>query len=267
MHAPGLLATDSSWAKLMVIGEANGKDAHTMAKMVSIKELLRTGRLGPLTTELTPNEVGHLMGAPSFWFTGERLPFPDYWHYGRLELCFVRDPAHRERPLILFFLIRFTEPLTGDCVVIPVGGGAKRGLELTVDPETGETMCNPSSEIGAAIVLDLEGLNGQSKVADWLEAMSGCPGMHVVTERHHNGDNYRIAIANGRVEVVFYYDVDEGCESICAGWSDAELSRRVADGAKLESIYCHSERPQPNRATTVERREIPASAFLAALPT
>ena len=95
--------------------------------------------------------------------------------------------------------------------------------------------------------------------------MSGCPGVRVVTQRHHNGDSYKVTIVNGRVEVVFYYDVDEGCESIRAGWSDAELSRRVAVGAKLESIYCYSRRWQRDRTATVERREISASAFLAAL--
>ena len=238
-----------------------------MAKIVSLGEFLRTGRLGPLTTELTPNDVGQLMGAPSFWFTGERLPFPDYWHYGRLELCFGRDPAQLQRPLILFFLIQFAEPLTGDCVVIPVGGGAKLGLALTVNPETGETSSSQSSEIGAAIVLNLEGLNGQSRIPDWLEAMSECPGVYVVTERHHNGDNYKVTNLNGRVEVVFYYEVEESCESMRAGWSDAELSRTAAVGAKLESIYCYSGRWQRDRTTVVDRREISASAFLAALAT
>jgi hypothetical protein len=213
-----------------------------MTQSASLREFLRTGRLGPLTTELGPNEVGELLGAPDAWLISGTLPFPDYWAYGKLEIRFREEDSHPDGVAMDFFQIETAHGLEGDNEVI-------------------------SNSRGPVLVIDLEGLDGNSGIAALLDAMSGCENVKITIERPPVGEDYVLFISNGPVEVVMSFETGEEPENEHRKKSDAEVARLAARAAELDSIYSYAPRkspaPQPN--PDWERRTMTMADFLTAI--
>lgn len=229
-----------------------------MSTIVSFKEFLRTGRLGPISTDLGPNALAQVMGAPEAVLIGERLPFPDYWCYGPLEFCFVRGPSGQ--PQMDFFQIENADALSGDCEVVPVGRGTNTFI-LTVDPATGEST-HSRRGIGDALVIDLDGLEGRSRIPALLDAMRDCPGVEVVIRRHLGSESYQVDVMNGCIDIVMTFEIEGPSEAERAAWSDVEIARKAAALAVLDSIYAFKAIGPKLEMPDMESRVIPAWAFL-----
>ena len=73
-----------------------------MRHLVSFRQFLATGTLGPLTPGLGLLEVADLLGPPQDWVTEHAERYPLYWMYSdpngsnapRLEVQFAEDPPH-----------------------------------------------------------------------------------------------------------------------------------------------------------------------------
>jgi hypothetical protein len=235
-----------------------------MAIIVSFKNFLRTGRLGPISIDLGPNDLGNILGSPDVMTVGNGLPFPDTWMYGKLEFCFVCDPDDAKKPLLWFFQIEYANQMTGDCEVIPVGGGGGGGLVLRIDPTVGQSTLSHTG-IGDALVIDLEGLDGRSRIPAFLDALRGCPAVEVRIRRLRGYADYSVIIANGPVEIVMEFELEETSDAECAAFTDSELARTAAEYAVLDSIYVYASERDARMQPDFEVRVIPASIFLEAV--
>lgn len=77
-----------------------------MEENVSLKEFLRTGRLGRISLGMHENEVTAIIGkSDSLGVTSRKYPRPSLWVYGDIELIYEYDTR-----LLTLILINFWEP-------------------------------------------------------------------------------------------------------------------------------------------------------------
>jgi hypothetical protein len=196
---------------------------------VRLSDFLATGRLGPVHCGLSRNQVAGMLGPPDGWIGKE---FPAYWFYGKLELSF--DP---ERPHAMhFFQIESAGGLSGDCEVIA----------------------------GGKIVLELEGLSGDSHPADFLRMMSdGARPLHVIYSRPSNTGSFVLQIVSGSVTIIFDFEFPDEIVSDLAALDEAAYLRQCDRFARLDSIYAFRKPDGPVRSDT--KFAVTAAAYLAAM--
>jgi hypothetical protein len=193
-----------------------------MGILVSFKRFLTTGRIGPLHTDLTLNEVAALLGRPSSWIVQPDDAFPAYWTFGKLEIGFdTGTPAPFQ---MHFFQIELAGSLEGDC----------------------EVFCGPDD---ALLVLALDGLHGKSKPSDFVRAMKDGPPITVTFRVMTSTQMVYMTISNGLVEVLFDADFEGGIPPLIPA---AGLARKMDALAGLDSIYAY-------RKTDDQRTEARAS--------
>ena len=67
-----------------------------MNQIVSFREFLSTGKLGPISTEMTLKDVAKALGGPDGFIIHPDTPdVPIYWCYGNLEISFSEEPPYR----------------------------------------------------------------------------------------------------------------------------------------------------------------------------
>lgn len=108
-------------------------------QIASMREFLRTGALGFLTTDATLLDVARTLGAPSRFLTEHSENIPTYWCYGKLEIQFDCDAPHRTD----WFQIEDALYLEGDFEFIT------RDLVLALEGITGTT--RPSTLLRSGI--------------------------------------------------------------------------------------------------------------------
>jgi hypothetical protein len=215
---------------------------------VRLADFLATGRLGPVHCGLSRNQVAMMLGPPDGWIgapidegvlrEGAERPariepeFPAYWFYGKLELGF--DP---ERPHAMhFFQIESAGGLSGDCEVIA----------------------------GGKIVLELEGLSGRSRPAEFLRMMwNGARPLHVIYSRPSNTGSFVLQIVSGSVIVVFDFEFPDEIVSDLAALDEAAYLRQCDRVARLDSIYAYPKPDGPLRSDT--KISVTAATYLAAM--
>jgi hypothetical protein len=201
-----------------------------MGILASFKSFLITGRIGPLHTALSLNEVAVLLGRPSSWIVQPGDACPEYWTYGKLEVSFdTGTPAPFQ---MRFFQIEFANSLEGDCEVF-------------------------SGPDGMDLVLALDGLHGKSKPSDFVRAMNDGPPVTVTFRVMTSTQTIHMTISNGLVEVLFDADFESGSTALIPA---AGLARKMDALAGLDSIYAYrntgEREPQPREPEPEEDSEI-----------
>lgn len=144
-----------------------------MAKqIISMREFLRTGALGPITCTLTLLDVAKVLGAPDRFVTACSENIPTYWCYGKLEIEFDDDAPYRMN----WFQLEFAGELEGD-------------FETLTD----------------SLILSLEGISGQSRPSTFLKANLWEP---VKTIAHIGAlaDDIMLNLCAGPVQIFFRID-------------------------------------------------------------
>ena len=104
-----------------------------MRQIASFLEFLRTGRLGPLSTDCTPAQVARLLGVPGGYIVHDYRNWPTYWCYGdHVEISFLD-----ERGKMDWFQIDRASSLEGEFFLV------SENLAVTLDGFSGEM--RPSS--------------------------------------------------------------------------------------------------------------------------
>lgn len=85
-----------------------------MAYLGSLRDMLNTGRLGPLYPGMPLREVADILGPPKYWIWNEEHSAPNYWGYGNFEL----SAEFGENPYCDWFQFDNAHMLRGDSEVI-----------------------------------------------------------------------------------------------------------------------------------------------------
>lgn len=211
-----------------------------MGQLVSFREFIVTGRLGPLHTSMRPAEVADALGTPACWILNEGVNWPEYWEYGNhLEISFDSSTGN-----MWFFQIERAKSLKGDFFRL---NDARNWTETAY-----------------GVVLD--GFHGYSKPSDFLKisvAAGLATEIHLSIEQFNND----MWISIGTSIVIIYSAV--GCEhwpSIAQrarqmvsarGLSirdTAQLLMAVDDMMQLDSIYAHRIKPVVETSTFMPLR-------------
>lgn len=137
---------------------------------------------------------------------------------------------------MISFQIEFAGGLSGDCEVIA----------------------------GGKIVLELEGLSGGSRPADFLRVMSDSTRpLHVIYSRPSNIGSFVLQIVTGSVIVIFDFEFPDEIVSDLAALDEAAYLRQCDRFARLDSIYAYPKLDGPVRSDT--RFTVTAAAYLSAM--
>ncbi len=211
-----------------------------MGQLVSFREFILTGQLGPLHTAMRPADVADALGTPECWILNDGVNWPEYWKYGNhLEISFDSFTGN-----MWFFQIERAASLEGDY------------FRLNDARNWSET----------AYGVELDGFHGHSKPSDFLKiaAAAGITSQVLLSIEQHNSD---MSIVIGSSVAIIYSAAD------CEGWpsiaqrahkmvsarglsiSDtAQLLMTVDDMMQLDSIYAHRIMPNINTSTYMPLR-------------
>jgi hypothetical protein len=177
-------------------------------RIASFRGFLKTGVLGPLSTDMKLIEVAKVLGAPQFFFLHyDTKDVPDYWGYNKLEISFAPDQPHEMK----WFQIEHA-------------GGLEGEFDVITD----------------TLMLALEGFDGDTRPSAFL-AGDLWNLENVRVNIGALGGDVMLNISAGKVTVIF--DVasdfipDENAENYIA---TTEISRIVSDidgRTNLNSIY------------------------------
>ena len=176
-------------------------------RIISMREFLRTGVFGPITTDLTLMDVAKTLGAPTHFVTWCAENIPTYWCYGKLELRFAEDAPHPME----WFQIEHAGELEGEFEVI--------------SPD---------------FILSLEGVSGETKPSALLRAALWEPSSTIVNIGAL-ADDVMLNICAGLVNIIFRVDstfVPEGdaLRYISESTVD-EIIREIDERTEIDSIY------------------------------
>ncbi|MCV3209530.1 hypothetical protein OHD62_16945 [Mesorhizobium sp. YC-39] len=57
-------------------------------QLLSFRDFLKTGKLGPVSPDMKLIEIAGALGSPEGWNIDEDAPIPLYWFFGKLEISF-----------------------------------------------------------------------------------------------------------------------------------------------------------------------------------
>ncbi|KQY78647.1 hypothetical protein ASD52_02025 [Ensifer sp. Root142] len=203
-------------------------------KIVSMREFLRTGAFGPLTTDATLLDVARALGAPTFFSTEHAEDVPTYWGYGKLEIQFETTAPHRTD----WFQIEHADELEGE-------------FEL----------------ITQNLVLALEGCDGTARPSALLSSNIWQPELCVVTIGAL-ADDVLLNIRARNIRVVYRVDStfisDGDAIKYVSQTGIEEIVREIDHRTEIDSIY--SFRLDKNApASIADVHAISSSRYLAAL--
>lgn len=181
-----------------------------MKRIVSFRDFLRTGTLGPISPGMRMIDVAKELGPPKGWITEHADTIPLYWIFGKLEILFDGD-SHC--------------PI--DWYQIEDAGYLEGGFEIFTE----------------RLVLSLDGLTGVTKPSEFLqsdlwnseEPIVSYYGLH---------DDIMLSICAGRVALYFQVTTDFLVDGDAAGYlaqTDLAQTIKMIDDktCQLDSIYSH----------------------------
>lgn len=221
-----------------------------MATFCSLRDFLRTGRLGPIRHALTPADVVAMLGCAPHWLGVNAYGLPDRWAYGRLALGFGAGVTALSLDTVTINELAY---LHGDCEVIRVGASL---------PD--DRADAAPAAIAGALVMKLDGLGDGAPLPTFLRLFADRTDARVMFGPF---DEFScgIEIHAGSVVTAGSIDVEALGDGPLGGLSEAELFRHAIEQTTLSSATAFSpdaasrlQRPWPPRHT------VPVQDLLAA---
>lgn len=210
-----------------------------LKQIVSFREFLSTGKLGPISTDMALKDVAKALGSPSRFYLHVDTPdVPIYWCYGKLEISFAEEPPYT----MSWFQIEFAGDLEGDFEKIT------EDLIVTLDGLGGDT---PPSQFLRA------GLWANDEIKVLIGALS---------------DDVVFTICAGTISIHFRIDSSFIADGDAVRYVESndisQIARDIDSRTDLDSIYSH-----PSHELAIpfgdfaKLRVINGSEYLAALDT
>lgn len=191
-------------------------------QLVSFREFLKTGTLGPISTDIRMIEVAASLGVPDYWTTDSAVAVPVYWGFGKLEICFAEDSPHR----ISWFQIEHAGYLEGEFEIIT-----------------------------AELALALDGLTGSTKPSEFLSAGIWEPESTAVYCTTLSGD-VMLNICAGNIQIHFQVKLDQEIEK---GIKDNYMDRsfyniinKIDSNTLIDSIYSYNKNAKSEIPSTLD---------------
>ncbi|RAZ88735.1 hypothetical protein DPM33_22395 [Mesorhizobium hawassense] len=108
-------------------------------QLVSFRDFLATGVLGPVSLDMRLIEVAQALGSPDGWNIDEGDPIPVYWFFGKLEISFDSTAPHSMH----WFQIEEASQLEGEFEPLT------KQLKMSLDGFSGAT--RPSEFLAASL--------------------------------------------------------------------------------------------------------------------
>lgn len=185
-----------------------------MAYLGSLKEMLNSGRLGPLYPGMPLRDVAEILGPPKYWTWNDFQPAPNYWMYGNFELF----AEFGENPRCGWFQFDDAAALQGE-----------------------------SEVINDDFIVMLDGLNARSRISDFIRAVDDIA--RVVVQLVDIAGYYNpVMLVGDRVCLDFTRRNDEPDEQV----RDLDVLVRLTDReSKIGDIYSlstpHRGEPSPHK--------------------
>ncbi|MBD0413773.1 hypothetical protein [Oryzicola mucosus] len=202
--------------------------------LVSFRKFLQTGRLGPISADMTLMDVARVLGGPDRFILSSDQTVPLYWCYNKLEISFAEDVPHR----IEWFQIEYADCLDGD-------------FEVIVDD---------------MLAMTLDGFDNATKPSEFLLQDVWSPNDTIVTLRAIS-DDILLNIKSGPIRIYFRVDTDflQGSDAGHYLRSNRleDVVRTIDTRTQLDSIYSYSSSDQDFKAS--DATSINGATYLAAL--
>ncbi|MDI6027499.1 hypothetical protein QBK99_14975 [Corticibacterium sp. UT-5YL-CI-8] len=202
--------------------------------LASFRQFLKTGCLGPLSTDMTLMDVARILRGPDDFVLSSDRVVPLYWCYNKLEISFAQDAPHRME----WFQIEHADDLEGD-------------FEVIVDD---------------MLAMTLDGFDAATKPSEFLIRDVWVPTDTIVTWRAMN-DDILLSIKSGSVQIYFRVDTDFLQDGDAGNYLSSNtlenVVRTVDCRTKLDSIYSYSSSYEDCNASDATR--IDGATYLAAL--
>lgn len=178
-------------------------------QIVSFRDFLRTGNIGPVSPTMKMIEIAKLLGAPDDWMTHDNDHAPLYWCYGNLEISFDKTPQHKMH----WFQIENAGYLEGD-------------YELIAD----------------SLVLSLDGFSGQTKPSEFLGSGLWSPDAVKVFYAAVS-DDILLNICAGSIQIFYRVDTDFIEDKDATRYLETtEIKQLIGDidgRTEIDSIYSY----------------------------
>jgi hypothetical protein len=179
-------------------------------QLVSFRDFLKTGVIGPVSPGMKLIEVAKELGAPDGWITEHAETIPPYWTFGKLEISFDEVPPY----LMNWFQIEEAGYLEGD-------------FDVLTD----------------RLVLSLDGFNGTTRPSEFLSAGLWPPESAIVSY-HGLSDDIALAISAGPIQLFFRVHTDFIADRDAAAHLDRtalpQLIKTIDEQVDmLDSIYSY----------------------------
>ncbi|MER8765697.1 MULTISPECIES: hypothetical protein [unclassified Mesorhizobium] len=179
-------------------------------QLVSFRDFLVTGTLGPVYPGMKMIEIAKVLGAPDGWLTEYAEAVPEYWFYGTLEASFDKDPPH----VLNWFQIEH---------VYEIRGKSKR--------------------ITDEFALSMDGFDSRTKPSEFLDAGLWTPEEAMVFYVASMND-IDLNICAGPIQIYFRVDTDfikdRDAEKYLNGVTVSQLIRDIDHRTEVDSIYSYS---------------------------
>jgi hypothetical protein len=180
-------------------------------QLLSFRDFLRTGTLGPVSPSLKMIDIASVLGPPDGWITEHAETIPVYWTFGQLEISFAEEAPHQMN----WFQIEEAGYLEGD-------------FEILTD----------------RLVLSLDGFRGDTKPSEFLAAGLWTPEEAAVFYAAVS-DDILLNICAGPIQIHFRVDTDfieDGdAKKYLASSTVSQLVSDIDSRATLDSIYSYSQ--------------------------
>ncbi|MER9082886.1 hypothetical protein [Mesorhizobium sp. M0895] len=212
------------------------KAASTLMKkqLVSFRDFLKTGTLGPVYPGMKMIEIAKVLGAPDDWLTEYAEAVPEYWFYGTLEASFDKDPPHE----LDWFQIEHVHAIRGK-----------------------------TERITDQFVLSMEGLNGRTKPSEFLEAGLWAPDEVKIFYAKFSDWEFTLDLCAGPVHIFFRVDIDfienGEIERYLSKTSVAQIISDIDRRTVVDSIYSYRHPSSEQRRIELDWKVLTGNEHLA----
>jgi hypothetical protein len=179
-------------------------------QLVSFRDFLKTGTLGPVSPGMKMIEIAKELGAPDGWLTEYAEMVPDYWFYGTLEVSFDKDPPYE----LDWFQIEHVHAIRGK-----------------------------TERITDQFSLSMDGFNSRTKPSEFLAAGLWTPEEAMVFYTASR-DDIELNICVGSIQIYFRVDTDfiedRDAEKYLKGVTVSQLTCDIDHRTEIDSIYSYS---------------------------
>ena len=205
-------------------------------KLLSFRDFLKTGTLGPIKPGLRMIDVARILGTPDSWITEHVETIPVYWIYGPLEVSFGNDPPHD----LHWFQI-----------------------------EHPNSIRKTTERVNDQFALAMEELGGSAKLSDFLQAALW--NLQDVRIHYANFGNHQfmLDLCVGTVQMFFEVDTslieNEDIDRFLAHTPIAKLICEIDQRTEVNSVYSYAYSAEEAPRIDLRWQTITGSAYLSCL--